>query len=225
VVRADRAALAANTSKLVIDLWPGGLGSEVSYLVAGAGKVWFRARRTSKEGYELFSSNGTASGTRLVMDLEPGARGSNSFPKLVVGKTLYFTGWTSKTGKVGLYRTAGNASSTRRLAFGHFYGPVINAGGRPFFVQSFKSGLWTSDGTATGTLQVYGGGVASLTVAGAGQRVIFGNGSRVIRSDGTAAGTADVGWTREIALPGLPQIRTCGTTASGSSNHGLAAAR
>jgi Protein of unknown function (DUF1549) len=37
--------------------------------------------------------------------------------------------------------------------------------------------------------------------------------------------TEDVGWTREITLPGLPQIRTCGTTASGSSNHGLAAER
>ncbi len=34
-----------------------------------------------------------------------------------------------------------------------------------------------------------------------------------------------VGWTREITLPGLPQIRTCGTTASGSSNHGLAPGR
>jgi hypothetical protein len=33
---------------------------------------------------------------------------------------------------------------------------------------------------------------------------------------------ASVGWPREIALPGLPQIRTCATHASGSSNQGFA---
>ena len=32
-----------------------------------------------------------------------------------------------------------------------------------------------------------------------------------------------VGWPRGIAPPGLPQIRTCGTPASGSSCYGFAA--
>jgi hypothetical protein len=32
-----------------------------------------------------------------------------------------------------------------------------------------------------------------------------------------------VGWPRGITPPGLPQIRTCATHASGSSNHGFAA--
>ena len=32
-------------------------------------------------------------------------------------------------------------------------------------------------------------------------------------------------WPREVTLPGLPQIRTCRTTASGSSGHGLAPRR
>ena len=34
-----------------------------------------------------------------------------------------------------------------------------------------------------------------------------------------------VGWPREIAPPGLPRIRTCGTPASGSSSHGFAVSR
>ena len=33
------------------------------------------------------------------------------------------------------------------------------------------------------------------------------------------------GWPREVALPGLPQIRTCGTPASGSSGRGFATRR
>jgi len=34
-----------------------------------------------------------------------------------------------------------------------------------------------------------------------------------------------VWWTREIELPGFPQIRTRGTAAAGASNHGLASGR
>ena len=34
-----------------------------------------------------------------------------------------------------------------------------------------------------------------------------------------------VGWPRVVTGPGLPQIRTCATSASGSSDHGLAAGR
>ncbi len=33
------------------------------------------------------------------------------------------------------------------------------------------------------------------------------------------------GWPREVALPGLPQIRSCAIDATGSSVHGFAARR
>jgi hypothetical protein len=34
--------------------------------------------------------------------------------------------------------------------------------------------------------------------------------------------TARAGWPRVVAFPGLPQIRTCATNASGSSGYGFA---
>ena len=37
--------------------------------------------------------------------------------------------------------------------------------------------------------------------------------------------TGRVGWPREVTLPGLPQIRTCAISASGSSDQGFAARR
>jgi hypothetical protein len=40
-----------------------------------------------------------------------------------------------------------------------------------------------------------------------------------------ATSSRTAGWPREVTLPGLPQIRTCTTRASGSSDYGFAGRR
>ena len=87
--------------------------------------------------------------------------------------------------------------------------------------QQTVLGVWHSQGSARAHQQQ----LQLVQAAEARQRpaVIKPQERLFLHADGCELG--NVGWTREIALPGLPQIRTCGTTASGSSNHGLASGR
>ena len=74
----------------VADLAPGTLGSYPRDLTVWNGRLYFRARR-AQEGMELFSSDGTAAGTRLVQNIAKGASWSTPSNLTPAADALWFT--------------------------------------------------------------------------------------------------------------------------------------
>jgi ELWxxDGT repeat protein len=69
---------------------PGLLGSHPRGLTVWNGRLWFRAR-DGVHGMELWSSDGTAAGTRFVQDIAPGASWSNPRELTETEGGLYFS--------------------------------------------------------------------------------------------------------------------------------------
>jgi ELWxxDGT repeat protein len=138
---------------------------------------------------ELWSNNGSATGTAPV---EPEVAVESDL--VTLGDEVYFLGtgpaarglWrvSAETGRIELVR-AFPASSDFSLSH------LIAAGGRLFFFGPLAS-LWTSDGTASGTLRLTRFGSQAL-LAGFGGRAWFvaddGRGEELWSSDGSVAGT------------------------------------
>jgi ELWxxDGT repeat protein len=61
-----------DTVSLLKDVRAGTTGSNPTGLVAVGGTVFFRARDSLANGYELWKSDGTAAGTEIVKDIFPG---------------------------------------------------------------------------------------------------------------------------------------------------------
>jgi ELWxxDGT repeat protein len=146
----------------VLDIQLGGVGSNPDELIDVNGQLFFFAD-DGLHGSELWTSDGTESGTYLVKDINPGPAGSlptfliDSF--LAVDNTLYFSADDGTNG-VELWKSDGTAAGTTMVA-------DINPGpasSYPLYLTSFdnrvflvasKSGvgdeLWVTDGTAAGT--------------------------------------------------------------------------
>ncbi len=122
--------------------------SQTQSAVAGPRRIFF-ARDTPANGRELWTSDGTAAGTRMVKDLAPGPTGS--FPRYLVWfrDRLWFFALD------GLWTTDGTAANTRRIATVGDPGRVGTAGTRLLFYATAAGGtaarFWSSDGTAAGT--------------------------------------------------------------------------
>jgi len=129
----------------------------VSYPVVFKGKVF--VFKPSKEGYELWSTDGTLQGTQLVVRLASSINGPVS-----VGTFLYFYSGDDWS-RLRLWRTDGTAAGTKVLGAESFPGyPYYDAGRGAVVVGStvYFSGstemegkeLWRTDGTAAGTYMV-----------------------------------------------------------------------
>ncbi len=163
-----------------------------------------------EHGWEIWTTNGTAAGTRLLKDLCPGpCSGSTSIPG-VIGNRAFFSGNDGKRGDEP-WVTDGTAADTRLVkdicpgpCNSHFGRPVA-IGNRLFYRGSTSSHgdeFWITDGTPRGTTRVtdfvnpdafdapfpfFGGislGAAYLFVANDGPE-----GLELWRTDGTRAGT------------------------------------
>ena len=129
--------------------------TEGSFPRAGAelgGRVLFAAA-TGATGRELFSTDGTAAGTRLVADLRPGVDGSDPHDLAVVNGRAVF--WAKDAAGVDrLHATDGTAAGTVRLsdvltavpAAGT--GIVVSAGRAHLFASDGTGGMFVTDGTA-----------------------------------------------------------------------------
>jgi ELWxxDGT repeat protein len=73
----------------VADIYPGHGGSDIQNLTALGSKVFFSAT-SPNYGNELWSSDGTAAGTRMVADINPGAASSMPEYLTVDGTSLFF---------------------------------------------------------------------------------------------------------------------------------------
>jgi ELWxxDGT repeat protein len=198
----------AEGTRMVKDLTPidvAGGDSLPTGLTGLNGKLLFAAREVNFD-YELYITDGTASGTTLVKDIRPGMA---SYPSnlLNINGTVFFTANDGTNGEE-LWKTDGTAAGTVLvkdiLGGSGSSAPryLTNVNGVLYFrANNGVNGeeLWKSDGTAAGTVLVKdirsGNGnstIRNLTSSN-GQlffRAIDGvNGDELWRSDGTSVGT------------------------------------
>jgi ELWxxDGT repeat protein len=155
---------------LVEDIYPGKTGSEPNYLVDINGRLLFAADHPDF-GEELWSSNGTRSGTTLVRDIDPGplvvneaqnTETGSSVPDkvLLTKKGIYFAAITAKYGEE-LWKSDGTKSGTK-IVKDIVPGPgdsgaegFVSIAPRTTFFRAWdkKHGeeLWKTDGTEKGT--------------------------------------------------------------------------
>src|SRR5215203_6209558 len=155
---------------LVEDIYSGKTGSEPSNLVDFKGKLLFAADHPDF-GEELWSSNGTRSGTRLVKDIDPGPLVINEVKNTETGssapdsvlrtkKSIYFQATTAKYGGE-LWKSDGTKSGTK-VVKDIVPGPgvsdpedIVSTAPRMTFFRAWDKNhgveLWKTDGTNRGT--------------------------------------------------------------------------
>lgn len=176
----------------------------------------FYVAGTTDAGEELWTSDGTAAGTRMVEDLATGAAGSDPEWLTAVGARLWFTADDGQRG-TELYRVTGDGRPERLTEPQPGPGAsdpawLTASGSRVFFTaDDGTSGeeLWSAaDGTSTVTARVVdgvpgadGANPRSLTAI-AGGAVVYTVGRELWRSDGTAGGTTAI-LTQQPAAPSI----------------------
>lgn len=102
-------------TKLAVDLWPGTTGSFPEHLTVFNDRLYFSAaglvQGVPYAGTEVWSTDGTAAGTRLVADVNPGAASSLPGELTVVGPRLYFVAIDPAHGRE-LWKTDGTEAGT-----------------------------------------------------------------------------------------------------------------
>jgi len=178
----------------VADINAGPGSSSPSHFAVLNGKLLFNAT-DPRSGTELWTSDGTAAGTRLLADIRLGTASSSPGDRIVFGDKMIFAADDGVHGNE-LWVTDGTSAGIRLLK-DLFPGPVgtdpsefVLFHGAVYFCAS--NGLWKSDGTEAGTVQVKEGYAYSLVVAGS--QMFFGSqndatGDELWVSDGTPAGT------------------------------------
>ncbi len=138
-----------------LDVNPNTFGAEISEPVLFNGKLFFAAN-DGVAGKELWSSDGSASGTQQVLDIRVGSGGSDIRQLTVVGTNLYFFAYDDLNG-YGLWRSDGSAAGTSLIkaidGWAFFNSDIAVAGSRIYFAAQDVNGieLWSSDGTVAGT--------------------------------------------------------------------------
>jgi ELWxxDGT repeat protein len=198
--------------------------------VAFDGKIYFHGADSSNNG-GLWVTDGTASGTTEIGGLHNGgvagapASGLSLFSSAVANGQLFFSSIDANS-KVGLWVSDGTAAGTSEIggvadlavndvgtgARGLNPDNLVQFNGDVFFTGSDSAGglgLWTSDGTASGTFELGGlkdqgitgasaNGLAPTDIVRLGNRLVFNGadtagGEGLWVTDGTVAGTFEVG--------------------------------
>jgi ELWxxDGT repeat protein len=216
---------------------------ELTDLAAVSNRVFF-AGNDGTHGSELWVSDGTAAGTRMVKDINPAGgsfQQSSNSQMTVVGDKLFFV--TTASGVQGqLWQSDGTAAGTTRVMPTNpdadlTAGELENVNGTLYFhgtsridtMGTRSTGLWKSNGTAAGTIELKsfytGTGFYLLPrqLIGAGNRLFFGGADfKLWTSDGTIAGTRQV---KDVLLGENPPVGpTAGLAVNGKllfiSNNG-----
>lgn len=196
-----------NGTRLVADIDPGERSgrknsSSPSLLVSSGARVYFAAT-TATNGRELWSSDGSAAGTRLARDIGAGTASSNPFNLVAVAGGRVVFNATTSTGRE-LWISDGTSAGTRVLTtLGGDPRDIVRAGDRVFFAYTTRTNgreLWTSDLTPAGTRMVVdlipgAGSSPPRSLTWANGKLFFGaadssgSGVELFVSDGTASGT------------------------------------
>lgn len=152
-------------------------------------------------GYELWRSDGTSSGTVEVADLAPGAaQGATRVLPQGVNNAVLFQGYNA-SGSLALYSVTNGAAPVRISPDNLYVSRTAISGNKVYFIgyssvstNTPPAGVWSTDGTATGTQLVAGGSFSDLVVAGT--QIVMANAGALYVSDGT------VGNRRILSLAG-----------------------
>ena len=169
------------------------------------GKVFFAAD-DGNHGTELWKTDGTARGTSLVADINPGPVGSTPAALTVFNGKLYFQA-TAGAGGSQLFASDGTGAGTGLVKALNPAGDAspfdfTDFGGSLFFAANDGTNgteLWKTDGTTAGTAEVtvltgpYGTDPRVSDLTAAGGKLFFSTSRGLAVSDGTAAGTTQVG--------------------------------
>ena len=188
---------------MVADINPAGDSYPNDFVVMGD-KVYFAA--TDASGARLYASDGTMLGTQQVVRL--GGSASNWPTHLtVIGDTLYFAADSNGDNWFRLYATDGTEHGTRLVKeLGSSINPsrewswaALN--GKLYFPASDGScaGLWVSDGTAEGTVEL---GAASGETWCSEVTHLTAAGSHLYMSSGTYMGSGEDLWISDGTTPG-----------------------
>jgi ELWxxDGT repeat protein len=200
-----RAELPPLSLTLVKDLntTPAPRSSLPDAFLAADGKAYFAAS-TPATGRELYVSDGSEAGTRLLADIFPGVGSSEPLAIGVVnGRVILRAGMDPPTRQFWSVPTGGGAPRqlTAESWTGDYTVPsprvLATAGGRLLFRIAYESGVWSTDGSAAGTVHLVaasGFPVADTLAACSmdGFAVLAGSsgsGLQLARTDGTVAGT------------------------------------
>lgn len=188
----------ASSPELVFDIYRGGRtqSSDPSHFFSNGRVAYFFANDGS--GHELWTTDGTADGTRMVAELTPGPEPeyvqSDSGGFTASGDLVYFWHrYIYADDDLELWRTDGTREGTFRLARGLGYSAVDLAplGARGIAARSGNYFV-ASDGTVEGTHFVPGDVFSEQLVAFHGL-VYFIHRRELWRTDGTEAGTKRLG--------------------------------
>lgn len=199
---------------IIKEIVPGYIGSGINRMISTGTKVYFSAS-AGFGNYELYKTDGTAAGTGLVKEINPNAMvGGMSGSVFVWGENLYFAGDDGSNG-LELWKSDGTTAGTtmvKDIYPGNVAG--LPNGGSPsnfclmnnkLYFNAFDGNgieLWTSDGTAAGTVMLkdINPGTTSSSpsrLTAIGNTLYFRandgtNGAELWKSNGTAAGTVIV---------------------------------
>ncbi len=179
------------------------------------GKQMFFAADDGKTGLELWTSDGTASGTHLTADIAAGVSGSDPCYLTVLGTTVYF----SAQGSLGneLWSSDGTASGTVEVAdispgaaSSNPYGLMVFNAALYFAADDAVHGseLWTSNGTAKGTALV--ADIVPGSVGSYPSPIGTLNGRLLLQTFVTSTPTSYVSqlWTTDGTTKGTTQVGT-----------------
>ena len=128
------------------------------------GRIWFIASQQYYGGSELWSTDGTAAGTRVEVALDDSIRNTRICDLTVTSNGLVFA--ATPLGVPELWRTDGTAGGTMRLGTIAPVEPSVysvggwfkSVNGMAYFMADESPGsgreLWRTDGTASGTTLV-----------------------------------------------------------------------
>lgn len=199
-------------TKMVKDINPGVAGSQAfsPLFYEYNGKLYFSAN-DGNNGYELWVTDGTSGGTKMVKDIRPGS-GSSSISNIteINGKVIFYANdsihgpevWISDGTSANtelledINPGTGTSFTSTLYTFTRYNGKIY------FFAKDDTHGyeLWTTDGTAAGTLMVkdINPGIADGNSGNVGTvykgKMYFAandgvNGRELWSSDGTTQGT------------------------------------
>ncbi|HWE97180.1 MAG TPA: ELWxxDGT repeat protein, partial [Tepidisphaeraceae bacterium] len=182
-------------TRMVADIDPGAAGSSIASPMAFGSQLVFIAN-DGTHGAELWASDGTAAGTTLLQDIYFGSTSSSPTGFANIAGKLIFAATSASTGNE-LWTTDGTSTGTYQvknltgIINGINPGAFVPLGDRLVFQSS--GGLWASDGTVAGTVQIGAGGIDGspngLTYAIVDGELYFASGHNLWKTDGTAAGT------------------------------------
>lgn len=139
----------------VSDQAPDEVGFGDHWVTAVPGHLVYRTT-TTENGTELWTSDGTSTGTQLLQEISNLSGDSNPQALGTDGSTLYFS--ASILGSRSLWKTDGTEAGTVQLAEGFtcLY-PGVKMGGHFYFGaygSAVGSGVWRTDGTVAGTQKI-----------------------------------------------------------------------